>query len=915
MSQLPVRKGSHSKDQLEPHEASPDKHGNTLLHYAAHDNNQSLVNELLQNGCNALAKNGSGLTPIHFAALGDNVEILEVLLSKAPHAVNLKNIKGYTPLHEAVRGKSIKAIQFLIDKADPNLQDEEGNTPLHLAVSQSPACAAVLMSQILLEHPRTNPGIQNLAHENFLFSIVRGAAMEGSESSTNLLSLGLQFHPEILCRNAKGLTLLDVARDIKAPDCVIRRIQQKTQEQQMKNSLQPPHQSLKANSSLLSPEGSVNTPRRTGKTMKVFVCGSSGTGKTTFVSTLKETGIYSKPQFPPSSKGVSITHSDVDDTTLIIWDFAGQMESYFTHSLLLATCGASTIYCLVFSLQGVESDFQGGQKRAIEQIIYWLRFLSATKNIPSKPHVLLIGSHLDKLPEKNREDIAYCFFNNVMENHSVLFQLFHITFLPINCKCKTSGQATKRALKDIVTRSLQTEAHDPLPDITALVMVQATYLRARNDSFQSWNDFADDISKHSSKLLSPSKLRTAVEHLHNISELLYLPQILCPSDTSNTGCAHRASIQPDTSPSGLIIFDLQWLLQDIFGKFGHFSLSPASGREKEQWSLAEMKDALDLKDCDGETTLKLLEKLELLFQTTKGDYVVPAWLKRGRPPGVMQLEKVRGIEYCWDDSSTGLFSQFFVVGLQINLLRTVDPDRCQIWRDGVKLSEKAQLTLEVSENKRCLYMIGSWSQECYEGDCYILMEKVGTEVEKMLRMEPTKSWKKMHLNPRELNCIAEDLPFEKLSSFTWEQILHAEQENRCLCGKSEEVRTWEVLFPHHDQRMLHKLGTSCSTHWLAESTHKKLCEFLDSQHPMALDWRKLAEQLGGATTSVVSELEEESKRRDLSPTHLVLDKYQGSIEHLIGALKHMGREDCIVEIELMLNHLCSSGGNEGGHCV
>uniref|UniRef100_A0A803JUL7 Roc domain-containing protein n=1 Tax=Xenopus tropicalis TaxID=8364 RepID=A0A803JUL7_XENTR len=890
----PTRKRFHQNHNI----ITPLQHGNTPLHYAAHDNNHSLVKELLDNGCDVLAKNGSGLTPMHFAALGDNVGILQLLLSRAPQAVNQKSIKGYTLLHEAVRGKSIKAIQFLIDKADPNLQDQEGNTPLHMAASLRPAGTAVQISQILLHHHRTKPEIQNLAHENFLFSIVRGAAMKASESSSNLLSLGLHFHPDILCRNAEGLTLLDVARHIQSPDCIIRRIEKETQEQQRKflpkNSMQLPLQSPNPHLSLLSLEGPVKTPRGTGKKVKVFVCGHRGVGKSTLVRTLKETGLFSELQFPPSSKGVSITHADLDGDTLIMWDFAGQMECYFTRSLLLATSGASTMYCVVFSLEGVESDFQEGQKRAVEQIIYWLRFLSATKNVSPKPCVLLIGSHLDRLPENNREDIANCFFRNVMENHAELFQFFHITFLPINCKCPTSVQPAKRALRETVTQTPQvTQEH---------ILGQQLYTVL----FQCWNEFADPIDKHPAKHLSPSDLRAALEHLHNFSQLLYLPQIPCPSGTSSTGCVHRPSVQPDSSPSGLIIFNMKWFLQDICGTFGHYSLSPASGREKEQWSLDEMKCALDLKACDGnsEMTLKLLEKLELLFPTTKEEYVVPAWLKRGRPPGVVQLEKVRGIGYCWEKTSTGLFSQFFVGCLQIYLLRMFEPERCQLWREGAKLSDKAQLTLEVSENKRCLYMIGSWSQDCYEGDCYTLMEKVEKEVEKMLNMEPIKSWKKLHLIPRELHLIGEASPFEKLSGFTWEQILQAEQENRALCGKSQEVRSWEILFPHHDQRMLHEQGTSCSTHWLAESTHKKLCESLDSQHPMGLDWRRLAELLGGATTSLVLEINEESKRRELSPTCLVLDKYPGSIEHLLGALNQMGREDCIVEIELMLKHVC-----------
>ncbi|KAM4748933.1 uncharacterized protein WCC33_006342 [Rhinophrynus dorsalis] len=947
------------------------KHGNTPLHYAAHANNQSIVKELLQDGCNVLKNNGSGLTPLHFAAFGGNVEILQELLSRAPHAINIQSIKGSSLLHEAVRGCSIEAVKFLIENgADPNLQDQEGNTPLHLAASLKSANVSVPISQILLEEPRLDPGIQNRAKENFFFSIVRGAAM-ATQSSDLLISLAMKCRLDLLSRNLEGLTVLDVARMSGSPYSVIRHIQECTQEQQKVLLDQTSIQLKQTILSEQSPKPTLEVhQQRLRRKMKLFVCGHSGVGKTTFTNTLRETGLLPAIQYlfidsksPDSSKGVSLSHFEMKDSSLVIWDFAGQMEYYFTYSQLLATSNANTIFCLIFSLEGVESDHRGAQSQALEQIRFWLRFLSIACKDKSKPHLILIGSHLDKLPEENKSEIVNCFFLGVKEME--LFRYFQYHIFSINCKSPSDVQPVREALDKIVTESLQDSIDDTVPYICQFVMEQVRHLSTRKVRFLRWKDFADNLTQGLSEPICTFKLLTAVEYLHNISELLYLPwhsasntsihndhtsslgnqpdfvqnsalqshsisspQLslkysagMFPCSGFGLGCSH-----PDVHcPSGLVIFDLHWLLQDIFGRFGNFSLGPASGRERECWSPCEIKAALELEDGedDPETALELLEELELLFRTTEGKYVVPAWLKRGGPVEQGGWEKVRGVGYRWEETSRGLFSHFLVGQLQIRLLRMFGFERCQLWKEGAKCIERALLRVNVSEDKRSLYLIGGWSVHCYEGDCYKLLEKVGREVEKLLREGHDQGWKRLHLSPRELNVMRDTSVLHafvdktkrispkslfragdvEISGFSWEQILQAEQKGTTLCGRSGEVQTWELLFPQHDTRMLNFLKDKCSTRWLEATALEKLCSLLDTTHPIACDWKQLAELLGGATHSVVTELKVEAKCRELSPTCLVLDRYPVSVEQLLKVLKKMEREDCTEVINNMMKCL------------
>ncbi|PIO26813.1 hypothetical protein AB205_0056510, partial [Aquarana catesbeiana] len=265
-----------------------------------------------------------------------------------------------------------------------------GNTPLHLAASLKPAGTSSNMCQALLEKG-ANPTIQNQDKESFIFTLLRRSATENIEL---LITLALQYQPDLLSRNSEQQMVFLKDRPLPFPV-----MEAGNPVMEAGNSV------LEVGNHVMEVGTQSGKPR---KKVKLFICGHSGVGKTTFVNTLKETGLLSKFQYyfngtesPPSTQGVSCSETNLKDGSLVIWDFAGQMEYCFTHSLLLNTSGPNTIYCVVFSLKGIESDLHGAQKQAIDQMIFWLRFLSLAYNPDSLPHVIIIGSHLDTLPEEN----------------------------------------------------------------------------------------------------------------------------------------------------------------------------------------------------------------------------------------------------------------------------------------------------------------------------------------------------------------------------------------------------------------------------------------------------------------------------------------------------------------------------------
>eukprot|EP01117_Protostelium_nocturnum_P013709 TRINITY_DN5144_c0_g1_i2.p1 TRINITY_DN5144_c0_g1~~TRINITY_DN5144_c0_g1_i2.p1 ORF type:complete len:411 (+),score=88.91 TRINITY_DN5144_c0_g1_i2:43-1275(+) len=104
-----------------------------------------------------------------------------------PHVVNMTYRHGSNLLHLSVRynRKDTDAISLLLTYLDPNLGDDNGNTPLHIACIE----ANEKIVQLLLKSPHMNPNITN----NFGDSALHVGCNTGHESIVKIL---LQ-HPEL----------------------------------------------------------------------------------------------------------------------------------------------------------------------------------------------------------------------------------------------------------------------------------------------------------------------------------------------------------------------------------------------------------------------------------------------------------------------------------------------------------------------------------------------------------------------------------------------------------------------------------------------------------------------------------------------------------------------------------------------
>ena len=115
-----------------------DDYGWIPLHYAAYLGNVEVVELFLEkNSSLAYTMDKEGMSALHISAKKGHVGVMRTLIKNCPETCELLDNKGRTALHVAVETGNKNAVEILLKELAfqdlINEQDEEGNTPLHLA--------------------------------------------------------------------------------------------------------------------------------------------------------------------------------------------------------------------------------------------------------------------------------------------------------------------------------------------------------------------------------------------------------------------------------------------------------------------------------------------------------------------------------------------------------------------------------------------------------------------------------------------------------------------------------------------------------------------------------------------------------------------------------------------------------------
>uniref|UniRef100_A0A7N6F6N4 Ankyrin 1, erythrocytic b n=1 Tax=Anabas testudineus TaxID=64144 RepID=A0A7N6F6N4_ANATE len=107
--------------------------GFTPLHIAAHYENMSVAQLLLNRGANVNFTPKNGITPLHIASRRGNVMMVRLLLDRGAQ-IDAKTKDELTPLHCAARNGHVRIIEILLEHGAPiQAKTKNGLSPIHMA--------------------------------------------------------------------------------------------------------------------------------------------------------------------------------------------------------------------------------------------------------------------------------------------------------------------------------------------------------------------------------------------------------------------------------------------------------------------------------------------------------------------------------------------------------------------------------------------------------------------------------------------------------------------------------------------------------------------------------------------------------------------------------------------------------------
>lgn len=133
------------------------------------------VREAINQGVDVTAQNQAGETPLHVVAqtkMKKAPQVIEILIKNGAR-FDARDQDGNTPLHTAARAGNVEVVETLLKKSEGQgltMQNDAGNTPLHLAVEQfvntlkddgQKNVAIEKVISLLLENENSAPVMQN----------------------------------------------------------------------------------------------------------------------------------------------------------------------------------------------------------------------------------------------------------------------------------------------------------------------------------------------------------------------------------------------------------------------------------------------------------------------------------------------------------------------------------------------------------------------------------------------------------------------------------------------------------------------------------------------------------------------------------------------------------------------------------
>ncbi|KAL3889091.1 hypothetical protein ACJMK2_001447, partial [Sinanodonta woodiana] len=220
-----------------------------------------------------------------------------------------------------------------------------------------------------------------------------------------------------------------------------------------------------------------------------------------------------------------------ESAALALWDFAGQYVFYTTHQTFLTR---RAIYLLVIDLSQEVTDLikddecyldaKGIKPCKVHELIeIWLNSIHscASSSHPGIPPVILVGTHVDKIPEKMRQKVIEKYFMEIrrmLKNKPILLHLIDNIAID-NTQCDPRLEDLKRRIFELASQQSHWGEEKParwLPLEQAIMTMKASGVKVVPLSL------IEEINRSSSiKIEDRDELEVFLSFQHDLGTILY----------------------------------------------------------------------------------------------------------------------------------------------------------------------------------------------------------------------------------------------------------------------------------------------------------------------------------------------------------------------------------------------------------
>ncbi|KAL3888930.1 hypothetical protein ACJMK2_001290, partial [Sinanodonta woodiana] len=219
-----------------------------------------------------------------------------------------------------------------------------------------------------------------------------------------------------------------------------------------------------------------------------------------------------------------------ESAALALWDFAGQYVFYTTHQTFLTR---RAIYLLVVDLSHQVTDLvydecyldaEGIKPCKVHEVTeIWLNsiYSCATSSHPGIPPVILVGTHADKIPEKNRQKVINEYFMKIrqmLKNKPLVLHLMDNIAID-NTQCDPSLEKLKRRIFELAEKQPHWGEEKParwIPLEEAIMKIKASGVKVAPLSL------IEEINRSSSiKIEDRGEMEVFLNFQHDIGTILY----------------------------------------------------------------------------------------------------------------------------------------------------------------------------------------------------------------------------------------------------------------------------------------------------------------------------------------------------------------------------------------------------------